>query len=142
MDRSFLLFLHPSDDLPGQDHRQQGIADSPGGDIAQGEEKNRQVADQVDSFDGDPGEVGKTHCQSIVTTGGTAGTDTQTGADADEQSTGNGCGNGIVCNLRIDMRELLTYTISQRKAACSDQGINNKISAQCFPAQQIAGGIQ
>ena len=50
-------FLHPADDLSGKDNGQQGIADSLSGYIAQGEQKYRQITDQVDPLDGYFGNV-------------------------------------------------------------------------------------
>lgn len=97
--------LYKPDQLTGQQNGEEGIADPSHRDIAQGHDQHDQIRQQIDPLDLPAGGMGNTHCQGIVSTGGSADAHAQSGAHTNKQaptraatrgmsaSPGHRCGN-------------------------------------------------
>ena len=81
--------LHKTDELSGQDHRQQRHRDTPEIQIGQRQQQHDQIAAQIDPTDIPIGNLVNAHGQRVISAGRSACAHTQTHADADEQRAQN-----------------------------------------------------
>ena len=135
-------FLNNADDLTRQHHGQQGPGDTPEGDVAQRQDQHRQVADEVDALDGPAGDVVEAHGKGVVTRCGAAGTDADTGADADEQGAFDGGNEGIIDDPRPQGRELFAKGVGTGIGSDGQGRIGNKGFSKGLPSQGVADGIE
>ena len=134
--------LHKADELAGEEHREQRIADALGRDVAEGEPQHRQVEEQVDPLQLHAGEPGHHQGQGVVPAGGAAGPHRQPHPQPHEDRAGNRRQQRLLGQLRPQGAAPLAEPVEGGEAAARRRRAEDEAAAQQPPAQQIAQQVE
>ena len=77
--------MNQADDLPRKNDGQQGIGDPLHRNIAERQQQNSQIGNQIDPLDRPAENMMETHSQRVISRSGTAGANTKAGTHTDEK---------------------------------------------------------